>query len=90
MQELEEPQETRGSTPGSARSPGGGNGNPFQYSCLKNHMDRGAWETNSPWGHTESETTEHAYKNLKINGLVDTYKKFFLLVHNPPNFFSQN
>ena len=90
MQELEEPQETRGSTPGSARSPGGGNGNPLQYSCLKNHMDRGAWETNSPWGHTQSETTEHSYKNLKINGLVDTYKKFFLLVHNPPNFFSQN
>ena len=25
------------------RSPGGGNGNPLQYSCLKNSMDRGAW-----------------------------------------------
>ena len=32
-----------GSIPGSARSPGGGNGNPLQYSCLKNPMDRGAW-----------------------------------------------
>ena len=31
-----------GSIPGSGRSPGGGNGNPFQYSCLKNLMDRGA------------------------------------------------
>ena len=28
---------------GSGRSPGEGNGNPFQYSCLENHMDRGAW-----------------------------------------------
>ena len=32
-----------GSVPGSGRSPGGGNGNPQQYSRLKNPMDRGAW-----------------------------------------------
>ena len=32
-----------GSIPGSGRSPGGGNGNPLQYSCLGNPMDRGAW-----------------------------------------------
>ena len=32
-----------GSIPGFRRSPGGGNGNPLQYSCLKNPMDRGAW-----------------------------------------------
>ena len=31
------------SIPGSGRSPGGGNGNPLQYSCLENSMDRGAW-----------------------------------------------
>ena len=30
--------------PGSGRSPGGGNGNPFQYSCLENPMDRGTWQ----------------------------------------------
>ena len=30
--------------PGYGRSPGGGNGNPLQYSCLKNLMDRGAWQ----------------------------------------------
>ena len=29
--------------PGSGRSPGVGNGNPPQYSCLENSMDRGAW-----------------------------------------------
>ena len=32
-----------GSVPGSGRSPGEGNGNPLQYSCLENPMDRGAW-----------------------------------------------
>ena len=32
-----------GSIPGAGRSPGEGNGNPTQYSCLGNPMDRGAW-----------------------------------------------
>ena len=32
-----------GLIPGSERSPGEGNGNPLQYSCLENPMDRGAW-----------------------------------------------
>ena len=32
-----------GLIPGSGRSPGGGHGNPLQYSCLENPMDRGAW-----------------------------------------------
>ena len=32
-----------GSIPGSGRSPGGGHGNPLQYSCLESPMDRGAW-----------------------------------------------
>ena len=32
-----------GLIPGSERSPGGGHGNPLQYSCLENPMDRGAW-----------------------------------------------
>ena len=33
------------STPGLGRSPGEGNGNPLQYSCMRNPMDRGAWRT---------------------------------------------
>ena len=32
-----------GSVPGSGRSPGEGHGNPLQYPCLENPMDRGAW-----------------------------------------------
>ena len=32
-----------GSIPGLGRSPGEGNGNPLQYSCLENFIDRGAW-----------------------------------------------
>ena len=33
-----------GPVPGLGRSPGVGNGNPLQYSCLENPMDRGAWQ----------------------------------------------
>ena len=33
-----------GSIPGLGRSPGGGNGNPLQYSCLENPMDTGVWQ----------------------------------------------
>ena len=33
-----------GSIPGSGRSPGEGNGNPLQHSCLENSMDRGGWQ----------------------------------------------
>ena len=33
-----------GPIPGLVRSPGGGHGNPLQYSCLENPMDRGAWQ----------------------------------------------
>ena len=55
-----------GSIPGSGRAPGEGNGNPLQYSCLENFMDRGAWRAIVPWGHKESdrtETSEHSTHN---------------------------
>ena len=38
-----------GSIPGSGGSPREGNGNPLQYSCLKNPMDRGAWWAAIHW-----------------------------------------
>ena len=43
---------------GLGRSPGEENGNPCQYSCLENSMDRGAWHAYSPWGCKESDRTE--------------------------------
>ena len=39
-----------GSIPGSERSPGEGNGNPLQYSCLENPMDRGGLQSMGPQG----------------------------------------
>ena len=48
-----------GSIPGLGRSPREGNGYPFQYSCLENSMDRGAWQaTVSSWDRKESGLTE--------------------------------
>ena len=44
-----------GSIPGLGRSPGVGNDNPLQYSCLENSMDRGAWWATIP-GITKSQT----------------------------------
>ena len=41
---MQETQEIRGLIPGLGRSPGGGNGNTLQYSCLGNPMDRGVWQ----------------------------------------------
>ena len=46
-----------GSIPGSGRSPGAGNGNPLQYSCLENPMDRGAWQATVHGFKEESDRT---------------------------------
>ena len=45
----------KGSIPGSGRSPGEGNGSPFQYSCLGNSMDRGVWRVTA-YGVAKSQT----------------------------------
>ena len=47
-----------GSIPGLGRSPGGGHGNPLQYSCLENPHGQRILTGYSPWGHKESDTTE--------------------------------
>ena len=46
-----------GSIPGLGRSPGEENGNPLQYSCLENSMDRGAWRATVYGVMQESDTT---------------------------------
>ena len=48
-----------GLNPGSGRVPGGGNDNPFQYSCLENSIDKGAWQP-VVHGVAESDTIENA------------------------------
>ena len=54
-----------GSVPGLGRSPGEGNGNPLQYSCLENPMNREAWQaTYSPWGLKESDMTEQLHYQM--------------------------
>ena len=50
-----------GSIPESGRSPEEGNANPLRYSCLKNLMDRGAWQATNPWGRKESYMAEHTH-----------------------------
>ena len=49
-----------GWTPGSGRSLGGGNGSLLQYTCLEISKGKRSLPGYSPWGHKESDTTEHA------------------------------
>ena len=60
-----------GSIPGSRRSPGEGNGNPLQYSCLENPMDRRALGY-SPWGPKELDTTERLHFHFKVTSTVSS------------------
>ena len=59
-----------GSTPGLERSPGEGHGNPLQYSCLENFMDRGAWQPWSCKAFDMTEVTQHACTHICIYMLL--------------------
>ena len=54
-----------GLIPGSGRSPGGGHGNPLQYSCLENPHGQRSLAGYSPWDYKESDMTEQATKHKK-------------------------
>ena len=65
------------------RTPGGGHGNPLQYSCLENPVDRGAWRA-TVYGVTESDTTEatwHAWMRL----ISQVNPKHFLIINTVPS-----
>ena len=61
-------QETQVQSLGQARSPGEGNGNPLQYSCLQNPIDGGAWKA-TDHGVTNSWTrlSDFTFFNLQLN-----------------------
>ena len=58
-----------GSIPGLERSPGGGNCNPLQYSCLGNPMDRGAWQATVHGVTTASTRLSYSTTIFSINQL---------------------
>ena len=65
-----------GSIPRSGRSPGGGHGNPLQYSCLKKQRSLEAY---SPWGYKDSgrtEATRHTHMHTAAKGALVT-----LIIH---------
>ena len=71
------------SIPGAGRSPGGGHGNPLQYSCLENPMDRGAWQA-MVHRIAESDTTgvracTHIFPGI---ALVEVFINSLLISHN--------
>ena len=78
-----------GAVPGLGRSPGGGHGNPLQYSCLENPHGQRSLVGCSPWGRKELDTTERlstvqrqltllhlTYKSL-LKEFVKYFKTFF-------------
>ena len=62
-----------GSVPGLGRSPGGRHGNPLQYSCLENPMDRGAW-----WA-TVHEVTKRSAKTEQSSRILGNLSSFFFI-----------
>ena len=66
-----------GSIPGLGRSPGEGNGNPLQYSCLENPMDGEAW-CYSPWGNKESDTTELLHSCISGGSALRGWKSILI------------
>ena len=77
-----------GSIPGLGRSPGGGHGNPLQYSCLENPMNRGAWWA-TVYGVTKSQiwlsdSAQHSIGETTYKH-INTYIYVWKIVHRNVN-----
>ena len=72
-----------GLIPELGRSPGGGHGNPLQYSCLENPMDRGAWRA-TVHGGAQSRTQ---LKRLSMHGVYGSNKIWGLNILMPLSIF---
>ena len=73
-----------GSIPGLERSPGGGHGNPLQYSCLENPMDRGAWQATVHWDHKEADMIEqlsHTYRYMHTHTYIHTHTHIHMHIY---------
>ena len=70
-----------GLLPGSGRSPGEGNGNPFQYSCLNNPMDRGAWQA-TVHRLTKSQTRLKGLSMHICISLLNSFNRALLMINN--------
>ena len=70
---MQKMQETWVRTLGRGRSPGGGNGNALQYSCLENSMDRGAWQA-----------TVHGLQRVR-HDLATEHIIYLFICHQPKN-----
>ena len=70
----------------SGRSPGEENGNPFQYSCLENPMDRGAWRGTvvgySPWSHKELDTIAQLTLSLSLVSRARVHIILYIILSN--------
>ena len=84
-----------GLIPGSGRSPGEGNGNPLQYSCLENSMDRGAWWATVHAMGSQSRTRLSYFTNGSLinvhgegNPHTHSLSLFYLLEHSSQGTFS--
>ena len=78
------------SFPGLGRSPGGGHDNPFQYSCLENHMDKGAWWAAVQWV-SKSQTwlkwlSRHTLNVVLDFQLIPVYLSYYFISRSSKNF----
>ena len=69
------------SIPGSGRSPGVGNGNPLQYSCLGNLMDKGAWEA-TVHGVAKSQRHDLVTQQEEVGLESNKFKIAYFLIFN--------